>query len=298
MKRLPVLAAALSIIPAVHAQVKVEQIDYHGWMGAYRISNDTVDLVVVPQVGRVMRYGYLGQANMLWENAALAGKPPVAGQWNNYGGDKMWPAPQRDWNWPPDPAIDGAPWTAEPLPSGLRLTSPVGARAKIQFVRDITLQSTGTNVSFHNLMKNQGPAHLLSPWQITQLDDPFSVFLPTLPTPQMTNGWRLLQGPHVDSAVHHIQPGGIQLSRSNVAYKFGAFSDSGEITASKGSVVFHMQTKTYPRLNYPDGGSAMEVFLNAGADKYAELELLGPLTRMDNGEAAVLDTTWRLTQGQ
>lgn len=291
------LLAAVAALGPLQGAVKVEPIAYHGWEGSYRITNGAVELIVVPAIGRVMRYGYVNGPNMLWENAAMQGKPPTSGAWSNYGGDKVWPAPQSRFGWPPDPTIDGSPWTALTLPNGVRLTSPLGKRSQVRFVRDITLAEVGTEVRFHNLMTNQGPARPMAPWQITQVDDPYSVFLPTLPSPQMPNGWRLLTGTRLDSDAHHIETGGLRLSLGRVSFKFGAFARSGEITASKGNMVFHDQTKTYDGANYPDGGSALEVYLSAGADKYAELELLGPLTRMENNEAANLDTTWRLTQG-
>src|SRR5438105_716976 len=55
------------------AGVAVERVDYHGWPGCFRLTNGTVDVVVVPQIGRVMRYGPVGGPNLLWENPALPG---------------------------------------------------------------------------------------------------------------------------------------------------------------------------------------------------------------------------------
>ena len=41
---------------AVHApEVKIDRIEYHGWAGCYRVSNGSVELLYVPQVGRIMR---------------------------------------------------------------------------------------------------------------------------------------------------------------------------------------------------------------------------------------------------
>ena len=82
------------------------------------LSNRYVSLQIVPSIGgRVMAYG-LGKENVLWVNPGLAGKAPPAsgvgpaGEWLNYGGDKLWPAPQgwdnaEQWPGPPD-AFRGA----------------------------------------------------------------------------------------------------------------------------------------------------------------------------------------------
>lgn len=299
MKKYPALAfflASFAIPGSAVADVKVEQVEYHGWKACYRLSNGAVDLVVVPQIGRVMRYGFLDGPNILWENPALAGKTGAGVGWNNYGGDKTWPAPQAVWNWPPDPDIDGAAWTAEPIPNGVRITSPVSKTMNVRFVRDITLAAFGTEAQLRNRLENHGPAQTLSPWQVTQIDDPYSVFLPTQATSEMPKGWRLLMGGATDPAAHQFTADGIVIKPANTSYKFGAFSPKGEITASKGSTVFHMSTKVYSRNRYPDQGSALEVYMSGPITKYTEIELLGALGPLENGEGANLDVTWRLTQ--
>jgi len=291
------LAATIALLPGLATvDVKVEKIEYHGWSDSYRISNGTVEVVVVPKIGRVMRYGYPSGPNMLWENPDLAGKAHVPGEWSNFGGDKVWPAPQSDWTWPPDPTIDGMPWEAEVLPDGLRLTSMDGKFSHVKFMREIHLGAVGTEVNINTRMDNTGSPRSLAPWQITQLDNPYSIFLPTQTTSQMPDGWRLLTGSKIDPKYHKLSAGGLTLSLANTSYKFGAFSPLGEITASKGNAIFHMKTKTYQRANYADKGSALQVYTGAGNDKYAELEVLAPLTKMQNGEGAILDVTWSLTQ--
>src|SRR5436305_1962851 len=73
------------------AGVAVERVDYRGWPGCFRLTNGTVEVVVVPQVGRAMRYGPAGGPNLLWENPALAGRDPdpstaPTATWANFGG--------------------------------------------------------------------------------------------------------------------------------------------------------------------------------------------------------------------
>ena len=104
------------------AEVTVKRVTYHGWPECYRLSNGTAELIFVPQIGRIMRFGRVGGPNVLWENPALAGKARPASarakEWVNYGGDKLWPAPQDRWTWPPDTALDGATHTVAVLPGG------------------------------------------------------------------------------------------------------------------------------------------------------------------------------------
>lgn len=289
------LLALFSIPAMATADVTVTEIDYHGWSHCFRLSNGTVELVVVPKIGRVMRYGYVGGLNLLWENPDLAGKPPLASGWTNYGGDKMWPAPQSDWNWPPDAQIDGSEWRAETIKDGVRITSPDSTVSKIRIVREITMAAYGSEVRFHNRMDNLGGRHLMGPWQITQLDDPYSVYVPFEPTSQNPKGWRVLVGGPLNASTYTLTTEGIRLSRSSADFKVGAFSKKGEITASKGDTVFHASTKVFARGHYSDGGSPLQVYSNAQA-KYVEAELLGPLNPMENEEGALLDVTWRLSK--
>src|SRR4029078_7662808 len=89
---------------------------------AYRISDGRTYAVVVPALGRVMRYALVGGANQLWNAAPDRRFKP--GEWQNWGGDKIWPAPQSQWpglsgqSWPPHPTFDQTPHTAEVLPAG------------------------------------------------------------------------------------------------------------------------------------------------------------------------------------
>src|SRR5687768_8676248 len=136
------------------AAVKIEKINYKGWAGSYRMTNGTVDVVVVPAVARIMRYGFVGGPNLLWENEKALGKPAKPGDWPNFGGDKAWPWPQDDWpkrtggsGWPPPPATDQVAHIARLVGRDtVRLTSPVVAGYGIRIVRDITLNPTGTQV--------------------------------------------------------------------------------------------------------------------------------------------------------
>src|SRR4051794_19258518 len=152
------------------AGVSVERVDYRGWPGCFRLTNGTVDVVVVPQVGRVMRYGPVGGPNLLWENPALAGRDPNPSPaadvvWANFGGDKVWPWPQ-DWagrtgrQWPPPPEADqagydvivlGDPGTAGPRT--LRMTSAPLRGFDVRVVREITLAPAGTELTIDSRLE-------------------------------------------------------------------------------------------------------------------------------------------------
>ncbi len=97
--------------------------NYKGW-NSMCLSNGIAELNIVPQIGgRVIQYK-LDDKEFFWVNPDLAGKLPTEtgltadGGWFNYGGDKLWPAPQgwdndQKWPGPPDAVLDGQPYALE-----------------------------------------------------------------------------------------------------------------------------------------------------------------------------------------
>jgi len=110
------LLAVLAAAPAPGASAGKST--YRGWE-SLALSNGLVEVQIVPQIGgRVIQFK-LGDHEFLWVNPQLAGKlPPPSGlgpkgEWLNYGGDKLWPAPQGwggddQWPGPPDAVLDGS----------------------------------------------------------------------------------------------------------------------------------------------------------------------------------------------
>ncbi len=139
------------------------------WNSVY-LQNDCIRLQVVPECGgRVMQYS-LGEHDFFWNNDTLINvKPPATGlgpdgQWLNYGGEKLWPAPQgwdseQQWPGPPDAVLDGGPHSLEPVDDtgalkAVRLTSPEDMRSGIQFSRIIRCFAHTSRISIAATMKN------------------------------------------------------------------------------------------------------------------------------------------------
>ncbi|MGI0134549.1 MAG: hypothetical protein ACREBW_06300 [Candidatus Micrarchaeaceae archaeon] len=53
----------------------VEKIEYGGWKNCYRVSNDSVEIIVTGDVGpRILRYGFIGRQNLFKEFQDQIGK--------------------------------------------------------------------------------------------------------------------------------------------------------------------------------------------------------------------------------
>jgi len=184
---------ALAVFPffvplvAVHAAQTLpagqSAAEYRGWR-SLRLDNGLVALEIVPDIGgRVIQFR-LGEKEFLWVNPALAGQMPPAtglapdGSWLNYGGDKLWPAPQgwdndEQWPGPPDAVLDGQPHRAEVLDDGaaVRLTSRDDPRSGIRFSRTIRPIPNRSGVRFEATMTNVDvKPRRWGIWAHTQLD--------------------------------------------------------------------------------------------------------------------------------
>ena len=85
--------------PAAPSQAKLEKTQYKGW-NVYRLTNGIISLMVAPDIGGRAIQLQLGDQEFFFVNRELEGKvlPPeennVKAGWANYGGDKVWPAPE------------------------------------------------------------------------------------------------------------------------------------------------------------------------------------------------------------
>ena len=118
----------------------------------FRLKNEFIEVAVAPELGgRIMEFSLSGR-NFLFENPRLKGAENVQptsawdGKWLNYGGEKIWPAPQgwgdpeREWGGPPDPFIDGGRF--EVLAEGenfIEIASPVEPRSGVRISRKIEI---------------------------------------------------------------------------------------------------------------------------------------------------------------
>ncbi len=179
----------LSSFPAFAAEVVPA--DYRGWKTT-ALRNGLVEVLAVPAAGgRIVQFK-LADAEFLWVNPQLAGKDPPPsglgpdGKWLNYGGDKLWPAPQgwdndRQWPGPPDAVLDGGPYRCDLLGEhgsleprrevAIRLTSGKARDTGIQFSRTIRLATGSTHVAFDATMTNiDNKPRRWGIWSHTQLD--------------------------------------------------------------------------------------------------------------------------------
>lgn len=306
------------MMTTTHAEVSIERVTYRGWKDAYRLSNGTVDLVVVPEVGRIMRYGLVLGPNMLWENPTAVGKPIPLGQWPNTGGDKVWPWKQDDWQaitgsaWPPPAAADQAPHQAEVVGKDtVRLTSTVLVPYGIRIVREIRLAPEGTQVFLTNrfVKVREGGDYSVGVWTITQVPATTWVLARTLPTVSALNGGYLsLAGDKEKggfAAITLLPGGALKVDRRpNDSAKLGTEADL--LASLQGDLLFTVRIAPMPPRDNTgasyDKGERAQIYSQPdnvedaarGITPYIELEFTSPRRTLKNGETLTLEQVWEL----
>lgn len=277
---------------------------------AFRLSDGRTEAVVVPEIGRVMRYGLVGGSNFLWNSPQ---KTFGKNEWKNWGGDKTWPAPQQWWpaiagsNWPPDPAWDGNAHKAKILPNNhLQMTSEVAKGFGARVVREFWFEQNGEFAIRQTVEKVKGEALRLSIWNVTQTEPPDAIFLPLNPQSVYKNNFHWLVPPKTESPIVQMTPTLLQMrpsvgvSAKNI-YKVGADTPVVAVAAVKDGVAM-IEKATRQDGEYPDGavgggGFPVEVFNSGDAqENYVELELLSPLKLLKQGDRYQHTVRWSLHQ--
>ncbi|HLX64201.1 MAG TPA: DUF4380 domain-containing protein [Planctomycetota bacterium] len=305
-------SAPIKIDAASTPDITVEKITYEGWPDALRVRNAACELVIVPQITRVIHFSLAGKENMLYLNRELAGKTVEKedGTWHNFGGDKLWPAQQDMWikytkkdGWPPPFEFDGAAAAAEGIPGGVRLTTPqsphFGAHAVREFVLDPKRPLVHVTQRFE---KTEGNPAEMTLWSVTQVRRPNYALMPMGQPIDGQPFKALMKNPN------HEEHGGFFVIKNEdtPAKKAGVAPDANYSDGWAAAVYDDIAVlKSHPLHKdgkYPDGNCPEEIFTaDKGLNFYIELELLSPLQTVKAGEKLADEEVWQLvplTKGQ
>jgi hypothetical protein len=304
-------------------QVQVVEANFYGHQ-ALKMTNGLVTLVAVPEFGgRIMEYK-IGSKPLLWVNLSeVEAARPVREQagdansaasrtWRNWGGYKVWPAPQIRWQGPPDPpgsALDGGRWVGRIVkPRGsvgeIELVSPPDkAVTGLQITRRVTMEVGTTRVRVEEIFKNVGSQPVeWSIWAVTQVpgslapEEAFSedarVYFPLNLQSRFQGGYKQLID-RSSSQWRVIDGNLMEVSYKKELGKIGADSAAGWIAYvdDRHDWAYVKQFEFQPGATYPDGGCSVEVF-TSDKEAYMELELLSPLQKLAPGAEMRFAQEW------
>lgn len=295
---------------ALSAGVTIEQVEYKGWKNNLRISNGTVELILTLDVGpRVIRYGYVGGANVFKEFAEQIGKSGEK-EWMIRGGHRLWHAPEdikRTYD------LDNAPVTSKKLSdNSVRVTQAVEPLTGVVKEMDITLAESGTGVTVVHRLHNTNLWDVeLAPWALTVLAQGGTAIIP-LPdkiahpgslAPGEKPDYRgfvanqtMIVWPFTDLADKRWHWGTRYITlrqdpQATTPTKIGLAHKLGWIGYLNGGVLFAKNISYQEGRHYADNGSNFETFTNKD---FLESESLGPLTRIAPGKDTEHIERWAL----
>ncbi len=273
--------AALAAAPPA---VKVRPSEYRGWK-SLAIDNGLVRLQFVPEIGgRIMQFS-LGPDEFFFVNAQLAGRLPPpdrlgpGGTWLNYGGDKLWPAPQgkggpEEWPGPPDVVLDAGPYecvvpAATETAASVFLKSGKDKRSGIQFSRLVRVEDGSTHVAFEATMTNiDTKPRRWGIWSHTQLDggkpggrafNPLmKAWCPVNSASHFPKGYYVMFGPKENPSFQpEFLPGLLRVEYRYRVGKIGMDSRAGWVASVNGATgaVFVQRFVFESGKDYPDGAS-------------------------------------------
>jgi len=283
------------------AQVKIEKSAWQGWANCYRITNGEVEIIVTSDIGpRVMRYGFVGSQNFLWEqkeNLGKSGEP----KWVARGGHRIWVGPEDvNYTYPPD----NGPVRIEIKGSILVATQPVEKETGIEKQIEVRMDAGGSGVTVIHRLKNTGVMPLeFSAWALSMMAQGgvgVTGFPPRGTHPEMlqpTNPlvmWAFsdLSDPRWKFTKKYLI---LRQDPANASpQKLGHYNPKTWGAYFLGDEAFIKQYEPGPLKNHPDFGTSYQTFTNAD---FLEIETMGPMTRVPGGGTLEHVERWSAHKG-
>jgi hypothetical protein len=289
-----------------------------GWDSVYVLQNNLITCAIVPVIGgRIMQYD-LGTHAFMYFNDAMKGTTSTAGG-QMWGGMRQLASPQSDFtgNWPPPPTLDSRAYTAAIVQNSIDscsvyLQSQIEASGGtnfngLQFKRIITMYKNSSRVRVKMTMVNANSAAQRNHgvWDITEVtggtagityDTMIWVYVPLNPSSTMGAGRGYAQLQQLDTTqwVKNAAPGVLGIQYRHVEAKMGADSKAGWVCN-----VDRRNGYAYAKIfsyvdggNYPDSGSSVEVYTYDSSYSCLEVEVMGPMVTLANGDSLSLIEDW------
>lgn len=284
--------------------LSADEVAYRGWEKAFRISNDTVQLTILTEVGpRILSFGFRGEENEFYENPEHFGKRG-GDEFRVYGGHRLWVSPEVERSYYPD----NVPVTVRAGKDAFIFTAPPESKhpgTDLQKEMEIRLDGMGTHVSVTHRIRNLGKeATELAPWALSVMAGGGRAILPLPPRAPVAKDKLLPEGvlalwsytdladPRWKIGTKYIQ----LLQANNPASTFreqmgGIYNPYGWGAYYRQGHLFVKRSKVLRDVTYPDFGCNFEIY----TDPFSlELESLGPLQLLNPGQTTEHTEDWWL----
>jgi len=267
------------------------RVTYEGWAGCLNLRNDAIELIAPTLFGpRILAVSALGRQNLLGIDADLKGVVAHPDTWVNYGGHRLWIAPQA---YPRTYAPDNSPVTVAGDSLDVVLTQPTDASTGIEKQLRVTIGPDDSPAAriVHRLTNRGDSPVTLAPWALSVLAPGGRVILPQAAfhdqigyeylapaRPLVLWPWTDMSDPRWTWGRHFIQLRSDETRTG--AQKLGLYSPDGwaAYVAANGDVLFIFIDTTSGPEAHTDMGCNFETYTDRA---FQELETLGPETTLE-----------------
>jgi hypothetical protein len=306
MKRICLLLALATLS---HAQEKdlprgIEAKRYTGWPECVFLnaSEAPVQVIIVPAVGgRIINFSY-NNDNILFENAASAGRtlndekgPFWASGYQCDVGPELANIPDH-----PDLWVGPNKWRALHDYS-IELTSQTDRKLGIEIDKQIVLAPDTGELGIVQRLRNDSPGtKTCCLWDRSLCKGGGFALFPLNKHSRFKAGWSLrgrengnyvYDGDHPSLPQVHILDGVLVTETVGEPSKIGADSDAGWLAYVRGKLLYVKYFPYNRRGTYSDGGNSVEVYFD---QRVAEIEPLSPETKLGPGENFSFPEKWVL----
>ena len=310
-----VLLAIVSLpASAISQGVRVEVGPHGDWDEAIDLRNDSVRLVVVPAIGRILHYGWIDEGNLLYTNPELDGVVLAEGESYTqdgspkhaaFGGDRVWTTSEelfveirgrRDL---PDHWTDGSPNRFKLVDRGVVIETPVSRLLGISVRRQIKLSPEGTVVEIAQTLTKHQPAanerldsFPVTIWNLTKLHGIRQTWQPLADQSVFKNGyyvpsWSLYRV----KGNFQVEKGLVKLTPQKINGQKIGVDSPGWVAGWNGETLMVEQFDYLDGETYPDGGTSSAVYTNPA---FTELECLSPERVLEPGQSIEHTIRWEL----
>lgn len=257
----------------------------HREFSAIKLSSPYIELELLPEINRIMSLRALPDGeNLLWESRSTRYYP-----WINYGGSKVWPAPQSSWRyiWPPRRDIEQKGGLCEIGKDGsLLLKTPLARSSGVRFERKIELFPDRPGLRLTETIINESSlARKLSAWEVSQIKPKGLIILPLSKKSEMKMDYGTVP-PHAMLSSFLFIRDDMYKRKLSIRSEYG-------ISAYfyKGTLLVRRELNVPVKGNYPDGDGNVEIFCGNG---YIEMEGMGEIRALKPGERRSFTHEWYL----
>jgi hypothetical protein len=287
------------------ATISIKEVHHDKWGRCVSLSNDGVELMATLDFGpRIIHLSSQGGTNLFFEDKegeiSQGGEAfdPVGGNWNIYGGHRLWTSPERipRTTYPDNEPID---WI-QVGDNTIVLRAPQERWNQITKEIELQLDTSGACVKVIHRVTNNGAWPItFAPWALSVMSGGGRGIVPMMGA---NNGLlpnrRIIHWPY-----NRLNDSRISFTESELIvdqgegltpYKIGTNNEAGWAAYSNYGDTFIKSYQHVAEGTYPDFGVSFELYTNS---LMLELETLGELQEVESGDTIEHVEKWQVVKG-